>query len=149
MNARSRGTLENSISMGSPFIANWDWHHHNLDCNDQYETPRVTGKCGRLLYLLSSNVAAIDIPCRKLPNRGATICIPSSASRFEFEIRQIHVSIGQDVDCENILSLSKRNLEKLRSQVPMVPLTPGDWVCGVKSCGHLQRSRCVFAIHVD
>src|ERR1700733_5893995 len=73
----------------------------------------------------------------------------SSVILFEVKIRQIHVTAGQDVDGENIPPLAKANLEELRSQVPVMPLTPSHGVCRVICCRDLQRSCCLFSIHVD
>src|SRR5271168_5041220 len=73
----------------------------------------------------------------------------SSPLSFEVKIRQIHVAAGQDVDGENIPPLAEANLEELRSQVPVMPLTPSHGVCGVICCWDLQRSCCLFSIHVD
>src|ERR1700733_5623133 len=68
---------------------------------------------------------------------------------FEVEIGQIHVAAGQDVDGENIPPLAKADLEELRSQVPVVPLTPSHGVCRVICCWDLQWSCCFFSIDVD
>jgi hypothetical protein len=82
-------------------------------------------------------------------SRDVTIASPSSVILFEVKIRQIHVTAGQDVDGENIPPLAKANLEERRSQVPVMPLTPSHGVCRVICCWDLQRSCCLFSIHVD
>jgi hypothetical protein len=51
--------------------------------------------------------------------------------RIELEISQIHIAVGQYVHGENVFPLAEANLEKPRSQVPMVPLPPGQRVCGI------------------
>src|ERR1700756_3294464 len=51
-------------------------------------------------------------------------CI-SSVERLVVEIGQIHVTVRHDVHSENISPFVEANLEKLRGQIPVVPLTPG------------------------
>ena len=60
------------------------------------------------------------------------ICSPSlpSVILFEVEISQIHVSLGQYVYGENIFPFAQTDFEKLRSQIPVVPLTPGHGSAG-------------------
>src|SRR5258708_3863543 len=70
-------------------------------------------------------------------------------NRFEVEISQVHVSVRDYVHGENIFPFTERNFEKLRSQIPMVPLTPGERVCGIIGGGDWQRTGCVLAIHID
>src|SRR5258708_30618186 len=48
----------------------------------------------------------------------------SSVDLFEVEISQIHVAIRQYVYGENVFPSAETNFEKLRRQIPMVPLTP-------------------------
>src|SRR5258707_6501865 len=73
----------------------------------------------------------------------------SSGDRFEVEISQIHVALRQYVYGENVLAFAERNLEKLRSQVPVVPLTPGQRICRVIRCRDLQSSRPALSVHID
>jgi len=73
----------------------------------------------------------------------------SSADRFEVEISQVHVSVRQYVHGENIFPFAQVDFEKLRSQIPMVPLTPGNGVCRIIGCGDLQRPGRVLSIHID
>jgi len=49
----------------------------------------------------------------------------SLVNPFEVEIGQIHVAVRNDVYGENIFSFVEADFEKLRSQIPMVPLTSG------------------------
>src|SRR5580704_9778928 len=72
-----------------------------------------------------------------------------SADPFEVEIGEIHVSVRQYVDGENIFSFAETDFEKLRSQIPMVPLTPGQWVCRIICCGDLKRAGYVLSVHID
>ena len=44
---------------------------------------------------------------------------------FEVEISQIHVAVRHYVYGENIFPFAQTDFEKLRSEIPMVPLTPG------------------------
>lgn len=44
---------------------------------------------------------------------------------LEIEIGEVHITVRQDVHGENISPFVETNLEKLRSQIPVVPLTPG------------------------
>ncbi|MGA7315934.1 MAG: hypothetical protein WBX22_18400 [Silvibacterium sp.] len=44
---------------------------------------------------------------------------------FEVEICQVHVTVRQYVHGENVFPFAETNLEKVRSQIPGVPLTPG------------------------
>ena len=69
--------------------------------------------------------------------------------RFEVEISQIHVTVRQYVYGEIVLPLAERNFEKLRSQIPVVPLTPGQRICRVMRCRDLQRSGRVLSVHID
>jgi hypothetical protein len=55
----------------------------------------------------------------------------SFVNPFEVEISQIHVSVRQYVYGENIFPFAQTDFEKLRSQIPMVPLTPGKRVCRI------------------
>jgi len=73
----------------------------------------------------------------------------SSAGRFEVEISEIHVSLCQYVHSENIFPFAQADFEKLRSQIPMVPLTPGKRVCWIICCGDLQRSGYVLSVHIN
>jgi hypothetical protein len=61
----------------------------------------------------------------------------SSVDLFEVEISQIHVAIRQYVYGENVLAFAERNCEKLRSQIPVVPLTPGHRICRIIRCRDL------------
>src|SRR5579864_885284 len=83
---------------------------------------------------------------RGAPPRTAFI---SFVDFFEVEIGKIHVAERQYVDGEDILPFAQTDFEKLRSQVPMVPLTPSQRVCRIICGGDLQRSGCVVAIHID
>src|SRR5690348_13534195 len=67
---------------------------------------------------------------------------------FEVEISQIHVAVRQYVNRENIFPFVETDFEKLRRQIPVVPLTPSNRVCGIACCGDLERSGCVFAVHI-
>jgi hypothetical protein len=51
--------------------------------------------------------------------------------RCEVEISQVHVAERQYVDRENIFAFVDMNFEKLRSKIPVVPLTPGHRVRGI------------------
>ena len=44
---------------------------------------------------------------------------------FEVEICQVHVTVRQYVHGENVFPFAETNLEKVRSQIPGVPLRPG------------------------
>jgi hypothetical protein len=68
---------------------------------------------------------------------------------FEVEISQVHITVRQYVHGENISPFVETNLEKLRSQIPVVPLTPGQRVCGIICRRNLQRSGGVVSIHID
>jgi hypothetical protein len=72
-----------------------------------------------------------------------------SADPFEVEIGEIHVSVRQYVDGENIFSFAETDFEKLRSQIPMVPLTPGKRVCRIIGCGDRQSSGRVLPIYIE
>lgn len=67
---------------------------------------------------------------------------------FEVEISQIHVAVRQDVNGKDILPFNESNFEKLRSQVPVVPLTPSQWFRGIIGSRDLQRSRRVLSIYI-
>jgi hypothetical protein len=69
--------------------------------------------------------------------------------RFEVEIGEVHVPQRQYVYGENILSFAEMNFEELRSQIPVVPLTPSQRVCGIVCGRDLQRSHCVLSIQID
>ena len=73
----------------------------------------------------------------------------SSLDLFEVEISQIHVAVRQYVYGENVLAFTEMNFEKLRSQVPVVPLTPGQRICRVIRCRDLQRPRRVLSVQID
>ena len=76
--------------------------------------------------------AGFQALCRTRLARGDSHPI-SSVILFEVKIGQIHVATGQDVNGENIPSLVEANLEEIRRQVPMMPLTPShgvSWVVG-------------------
>jgi hypothetical protein len=47
-----------------------------------------------------------------------------------------------------MLAIVEMNSEKLWSQTPVVPLTPGQWVRRIVCGRDLQRSCCVFSIHI-
>jgi hypothetical protein len=68
---------------------------------------------------------------------------------FEVEISQIHVSVLQYVYGENIFPFAQTDFEKLGSQIPMVPLTPGKRISRIICCGDLQRSGYVLSAHID
>jgi hypothetical protein len=61
----------------------------------------------------------------------------SSVDLFEVEISQIHVTACQDVYGENIFPFVKANFEKLRSEIPVVPLAPSQRVCRIICRGDL------------
>ena len=48
----------------------------------------------------------------------------SSENLFEIKISEVHVPVRSYVHGKNILSLAQVNLEELRDQIPVVPLTP-------------------------
>ena len=73
----------------------------------------------------------------------------SSADPFQIEICQIHVSVRQYVHGEDIFPSAQMDFEELRSQIPMVPLTPGKRVCRVTRCRDLQGAGCVFSVHIE
>lgn len=73
----------------------------------------------------------------------------SFLDRFEVEISKIHVSVRQYMYREDILALAQMHFEKLRSQIPVVPLTPGKRVCLIICCGDRQRSGCILSIRID
>jgi hypothetical protein len=68
---------------------------------------------------------------------------------FEIEISQIHVAVRQDVYGENIFPFAEPNSEKLRSQIPVVPLTPGQRVRRIICRRDLEGSSRVLSIHID
>ena len=68
---------------------------------------------------------------------------------FEIEIGQVHVTVRQYVHGENISPFVEANLEKLRSQIPVVPLTLGQRIGRVISRRDLQRSCGVHSIHIN
>jgi hypothetical protein len=68
---------------------------------------------------------------------------------MEVEIRQIHVPERQYVDGENILAFAEINFEQLRGQIPMVPLTPRQRVCGIIRRRDLHWAGSVCPIHID
>ena len=72
----------------------------------------------------------------------------SRVDRFEVEICQVHVPQRQDVYGEDVFPFVEMNFEKLRSQIPVVPLAPRQRVRGIVCGGDLQRPRCVLSIHV-
>ena len=49
---------------------------------------------------------------------------------FEIEIGQVHIPVRQDVHGEKISPLVEMHLEKLLSQIPVVPLTPSQRIEG-------------------
>jgi hypothetical protein len=55
----------------------------------------------------------------------------SSVELFEVETSQIHVAVRQYVYGEDVFPFVETNLEKLRRQIPVVPLTPGQRVCRI------------------
>jgi hypothetical protein len=71
------------------------------------------------------------------------------ANLFEVEISQIHVALRQYVYGENVLAFAEMNFEKLRSHVPVVPLTPVQRICWVIRCRDLQRPSRVLPVHID
>src|SRR5580658_8654713 len=73
----------------------------------------------------------------------------SFVDRFEVEISQIHVSVRQYVYGENVPPFAEMNFEELRSQIPMVPLTPRKRVCWIICCCNLHRPGCVPSAHID
>ena len=73
----------------------------------------------------------------------------SSVDLFEVEISQIHVPASQYVYSENIFPFAEMNFEELRSQIPVVPLTPGQGICRIICGRDLQRSCYVLSIYID
>src|SRR5258705_12370072 len=73
----------------------------------------------------------------------------SSPDLLEVEISQIHVAIRQDVYGENIFPFAETNLEKLLSQIPVVPLAPGHGVCRIIGGPDLKRACFVRSVHID
>jgi hypothetical protein len=68
---------------------------------------------------------------------------------FEVEISQIHITERQYVYGENVLAFAEADFEKLWSQIPVVPLTPGHRVCRITGCRDLQGAGRVLSIHID
>jgi hypothetical protein len=50
---------------------------------------------------------------------------------LEVEISEVHVATGQYVYGENVFPFVEAHLEKLRCQIPVVPLTPGQRISGI------------------
>src|SRR5580658_7131993 len=87
-------------------------------CAESFENQGSWTNSLRVFYALIHRAHAD----RAQTNLAASI---SSADRFEVEISQIHVSVRQYVYGENIFPFSQADFEELRSQIPMMPLTPG------------------------
>ena len=51
---------------------------------------------------------------------------------LEVEVSEVHVAAGQYVYGENVFPFVEVNLEKVRRQIPVVPLTPGPRVCRIR-----------------
>jgi len=73
----------------------------------------------------------------------------SSVGLLEVEVSEVHVAVRQYVYGENVLAFAERNFEKLRRQIPVVPLTPAQRVCRIIRGGDLQRSRGILSVHID
>src|ERR1700683_183831 len=72
-----------------------------------------------------------------------------SADWLEVEISQIHVAVRHYMHRENIFPFAQADFEKLRSQIPMVPLAPGKRVGRIICCADLQRSSRVLSVHIQ
>jgi len=62
---------------------------------------------------------------------------------FEIEISQVHAAVRQYVHGKNIFPFAQMNFEKLRGQIPVVPLPPGYRVCRINdpTCGTARQKR--------
>lgn len=68
---------------------------------------------------------------------------------LEIKIREVDVAVGEDVDGEEVFAFGQMGFEERRCEVPVVPLTPGNGVCGVGSGGDFERASGVFTVDVD
>ena len=73
----------------------------------------------------------------------------SFGSLLEIEISEIHIPVRQYADGEDIPALAEANFEEIRSQAPVVPLTPSHGVCRVKCGWDLHRPCSGLSIYVD
>jgi len=64
------------------------------------------------------------------------------------KISEIHVAGRHYVNREKIFAFVEMNFEKLSRQIPVVPLTPDQRVCRIVRSRDLERSGCVFSIHL-
>src|SRR5580658_2569257 len=68
---------------------------------------------------------------------------------LEVEVGEVHVAAGQYVYGENVFPFVEADLEKLRSQIPVVPLPPGYRVCRIICRSDLQGPGRILSIRVD
>jgi hypothetical protein len=73
----------------------------------------------------------------------------TSGDLFEVEISQIHVSLRQYVYGENIFSFDQTDFEKLRSQIAVMPLAPGNGSAGSYVEAICSGPVASFPIHID
>jgi hypothetical protein len=90
-----------------------------------------------------------DSAAPSLRHLGPSGSFISFENLLEIKIGQVHVPVRYNVHGENILALSEANLEQLRGQIPVVPLTPGQRIRRIIGRRYLQRAGGVVPIYID